>query len=125
MPHVTVGHRRMTNVPVGGGGEYIHGIRKNKDLGIEEVAHPTPASADYDFSPVKPLRYTPGLKCDAHLESLRPSRDPKNPPIQVHNDIKTCHTNSIYITVSRTLCLLNILTVLYLATRVVINGGRN
>merc|ERR1711962_514036 len=27
-------------------------------------------------------RYTPGLKCDAHLESLRPSRDPKNAPIQ-------------------------------------------
>ena len=84
MPHFTVGNRRMTNVPVpGGSGEYIQGIRKNTDLGIEDFTQGAPASADYDMAPVRPLRYTPGLKCDAHLESLRPSRDPKNQPIQV------------------------------------------
>jgi hypothetical protein len=83
MPHFTVGNRRMTNVPVpGGGGEYIQGIRKNTDLGIEDFTQGAPASADYDMAPVRPLRYTPGLKCDAHLESLRPSRDPKNQAIQ-------------------------------------------
>ena len=84
MPHFTVGNRRITNVPVGGGGDYIQGIRKNTDLGIEDFTKGTPASADYDMTPVRPLRYTPGLKCDAHLESLRPSRDPRNPPIQVN-----------------------------------------
>jgi hypothetical protein len=31
---------------------------------------------------VRPLRYTPGLSCDAHLENLRPERDPRHPPIQ-------------------------------------------
>jgi hypothetical protein len=82
MPHYTVSNRRITNVPVGGGGEYIQGIRKNTDLGIEDFTKGAPASADYDMAPVRPLRYTPGLKCDAHLESLRPSRDPKNQPIQ-------------------------------------------
>ena len=88
MPQYTVGNRRITNVPVGGGGEYIQGIRKNTDLGIEDFTRGAPASADYDMTPVRPLRYTPGLKCDAHLESLRPSRDPKNQPIQVI--IKRC-----------------------------------
>jgi hypothetical protein len=82
MPHYTVSNRRITNVPVGGSGDYIQGIRKNTDLGIEDFSKGTPASADYDMAPVRPLRYTPGLKCDAHLESLRPSRDPRNQPIQ-------------------------------------------
>ena len=31
----------------------------------------------------RPLRYTPGLKCDAHLESLRPERFGNHRPIQV------------------------------------------
>jgi len=82
MPSYTVGNRRITNVPVAGSGEYIQGIRKNTDLGIEDFTQGAPASADYDMAPVRPLRYTPGLKCDAHLESLRPSRDPRNQPIQ-------------------------------------------
>merc|ERR1711881_72647 len=82
MPHYTVSNRRITNVAVPGSGEYIQGIRKNTDLGIEDFTKGSPASADYDMTPVRPLRYTPGLKCDAHLESLRPSRDPKNQPIQ-------------------------------------------
>ena len=37
-------------------------------------------------------RYTPGLKCDAHLESLRPSRDPKNAPIQVLKKVSSFET---------------------------------
>ena len=85
MPSYTVGNRRITNVPVAGSGEYIQGIRKNTDLGIEDFTQGAPTSADYDMAPVRPLRYTPGLKCDAHLESLRPSRDPKNQPIQVRH----------------------------------------
>jgi len=83
MPHFTTGNKRMTNVSVGNG-EYISGIRKNQNLGKEELimSGQQQQPMDLDISPVKPLRYTPGLKCDAHLESLRPSRDPRNAPIQ-------------------------------------------
>merc|ERR1711962_1617183 len=83
MPHFTTANKRMTNVSVGNG-EYISGIRKNENLGKEELmmSGQQQPMMDYDMAPVKPLRYTPGLKCDAHLESLRPSRDPRNPPIQ-------------------------------------------
>jgi len=82
MPHYTVGNKRMTNVSVGNG-EFVSGIRSNNDLSRDEMMGQSldPAAA-YEMGPVRPLRYTPGLKCDAHLESLRPSRDPRNPPIQ-------------------------------------------
>jgi len=82
MPQFTLGNKRMTNVSVGNG-EFVSGIRRNEDLGREDLlaGQPDPAAA-YEMGPVRPLRYTPGLKCDAHLESLRPSRDPRNPPIQ-------------------------------------------
>merc|ERR1719323_821023 len=36
----------------------------------------------------RPLRYTPGLKCDAHLESLRPERYGNHRPIQGGEDWK-------------------------------------
>jgi len=36
----------------------------------------------------RPLRYTPGLKCDAHLESLRPERSGVHRPIQGGEDWK-------------------------------------
>ena len=36
MPHFTSGNKRMTNVSVGNG-EYISGIRKNENLGKEEL----------------------------------------------------------------------------------------
>ena len=72
----------MTNVAVGGG-DFIAGIRKNEDLGREDLVKDENFACQYDMAPVRPLRYTPGLKCDAHLESLRPTRDPKNPPMQV------------------------------------------
>jgi len=83
MPHFTTGNKRMTNVSVGNG-EYVSGIRKNENLGKEELMMSAGGQQQpMDISHVRPLRYTtPGLKCDAHLESLRPSRDPKNAPIQ-------------------------------------------
>ena len=37
---------------------------------------------------MKPLRYTPGLSCDPHLESLRPSRDMKHQPFQGGDEYK-------------------------------------
>jgi len=83
MPQFTIGNKRMTNVPMGNG-EFVSGIRRNDQLmdgGQQESA--TAAGAAFEAgAPVRPLRYTPGLKCDAHLESLRPSRDPRNAPIQ-------------------------------------------
>ena len=36
MPHFTTGNKRMTNVSVGNG-EYVSGIRKNENLGKEEL----------------------------------------------------------------------------------------
>jgi len=76
MPHVTVNNKRMTNVQLPGG-EVIQGIRRNKDLNMEE--EPSTFSVG---KPVRPLRYTPGLKCDPALEALRPERDMKHQPIQ-------------------------------------------
>jgi len=76
MPHVTVNNRRMTNVAVTGG-DVIQGIRRNKDLGYQEEQIPYEAPR-----PVRPLRYTPGLKCDAALEALRPEREMKHPALQ-------------------------------------------
>jgi hypothetical protein len=80
MPHVTVHNRRMTNVPIGSG-EFVQGIRRNP---IDELRGVSPLAGDAIEFPrsVRPLRYTPGLSCDAHLENLRPERDPKHPPMQ-------------------------------------------
>ena len=36
MTHFTTGNKRMTNVSVGNG-EYVSGIRKNENLGKEEL----------------------------------------------------------------------------------------
>jgi len=83
MPQFTIGNKRMTNVPMGNG-EFVSGIRRNDQL-MDGHAAAESAAAGAPFeagAPVRPLRYTPGLKCDAHLESLRPSRDPRNAPIQ-------------------------------------------
>jgi len=76
-PHVTVNNRRMTNVQLSSG-ETVQGIRRNKDLGIDE-----PLDVPYEAPrPSRPLRYTPGLKCDAALEALRPERDMKHQALQ-------------------------------------------
>jgi len=76
MPHVTVNNRRMTNVQISGG-DVVQGIRRNKDLGYQEEQIPFEAP-----KPLRPLRYTPGLKCDAALEALRPERDMKHQALQ-------------------------------------------
>lgn len=72
-PRVTINNHRMTNVQVTGG-DVVQGIRRNVDLGIDGAPQ-----APYESAPpLKPLRYTPGLKCDAALEALRPERDMKH-----------------------------------------------
>jgi len=76
MPHVTVNNRRMTNVQMSNG-DTVQGIRRNKDLGYQEEQLPFEAP-----KPIRPLRYTPGLKCDAALEALRPERDMKHQALQ-------------------------------------------
>jgi len=56
----------------------VQGIRRNQDLGMdrqEPFSFETP-------KPVRPLRYTPGMKCDAALEALRPEREMKHQPLQ-------------------------------------------
>jgi len=76
-PHVTVNNRRMTNVQLSSG-DTVQGIRRNKDLGFNE-----PLDVPYEAPrPVRPLRYTPGLKCDSALEALRPERGMKHQALQ-------------------------------------------
>ena len=73
MPQVTTNNRRMTNVKLANG-EYIQGIRRNNnDNNNNRGEHDLQGGLN-----MKPLRYTPGLVCDAHLESLRPERDSKH-----------------------------------------------
>merc|ERR1712110_1083411 len=72
MPRVSVNNRKLTNVPIGTG-EHIMGIRKNPE---DDFSDPTLAGDAMEKPITRPLRYTPGLKCDAHLESFRPDRHP-------------------------------------------------
>jgi len=60
------------------GGAVIQGIRRNNDLGHENQ----PPVAYEPENPMRPLRYTPGLKCDAALEALRPERSMKHQALQ-------------------------------------------
>ncbi len=79
---MTVNNRKLTNVNLGNG-EYVMGIRKQPadDFNPGGVV----LAGDAMEKPhTRPLRYTPGLRCDAHLESLRPERDGKHPALQVH-----------------------------------------
>ena len=75
-PRVTLNNKRMTNIQLPGG-EVIQGIRGNKDLGYDGAPE-APFEAPL---PLKPLRYNPGLKCDAALEAMRPERNPKHKAI--------------------------------------------
>merc|ERR1712233_146562 len=75
-PRVTVNNKRMTNIQLPGG-EVVQGIRTNKDLGHDGA----PESTFEPPLPLKPLRYNPGLKCDAALEAMRPERNPKHKSI--------------------------------------------
>merc|ERR1739848_108928 len=76
-PRVTINNHRMTNVQLPGG-DVVQGIRRNNDLGHDGAPQP----AFEPPQPMRPLRYTPGLKCDAALEALRPERQMKHQPIQ-------------------------------------------
>merc|ERR1719427_1151488 len=67
----------MTNVQLPGG-EVVQGIRRNNDLGHDGA----PQAPFEPPQPMRPLRYTPGLKCDPALEAMRPERQMKHQPIQ-------------------------------------------
>merc|ERR1712012_200552 len=75
-PRVTLNNKRMTNIQLPGG-EVVQGIRGNKDMGYDGA----PEAAYEPPLPLKPLRYDPGLKCDAALEAMRPERNPKHKSI--------------------------------------------
>merc|ERR1712112_672333 len=62
-PRVTVNNHRMTNIQLPGG-TVVQGIRRNNDLGHENLP-PQPYEPE---NPLKPLRYTPGLKCHPALQ---------------------------------------------------------
>ena len=73
MPHVTSGNRRMTNVKLANG-DIVQGIRKTgaddeRDRALKEKLDPSSKNFNPDeaLASMKPLRYTPGLKCDPHL----------------------------------------------------------
>merc|ERR1712236_118901 len=76
-PRVTINNKRMTNVQLPGG-DVVQDIRRNNDLGHDGA----PQAAFEPPQPMKPLRYTPGLKCDAALEAMRPERMMKHQAIQ-------------------------------------------
>ncbi len=80
MPLVTVNNKNMTNINLGGG-YYVMGISKNPNDDV--IGGVTLAGDAMEKPHTRPLRYTPGLKCDAHLESLRPEREGKHPALQV------------------------------------------
>merc|ERR1719420_1192906 len=62
------------------------GIRKNPE--DETFGDPKLAGDAMEKPITRPLRYTPGLKCDAHLESLRPERAGNHRAIQGGEDWK-------------------------------------
>ena len=76
---MTTGGHRMTNVQLANG-DIVQGIRRNGAAASEPFngSHLAP-----DTQGLKPLRYTPGMACDPHLESLRPERSSKHQPFQV------------------------------------------
>jgi hypothetical protein len=76
-PRVTINNHRMTNVQLPSG-SVVQGIRRNNDLGYENQ----PPVAFESENPMRPLRYTPGLKCDPALEAMRPERSMKHQAIQ-------------------------------------------
>merc|ERR1712209_357752 len=78
---VTLNNKRMTNIQLPGG-EVVQGIRGNKDLGYDGA----PEAAYEPPLPLKPLRYNPGLKCDAPVEQpefQQPMMQPQYMPMMV------------------------------------------
>lgn len=80
MPKASINNRKLTNLALAGG-DHIMGIRKNPE--DETFGDPKLAGDAMERPITRPLRYTPGLKCDAHLESLRPERAGNHRAIQV------------------------------------------
>jgi len=85
MPKASIKNRTLTNIPVGNG-EFIMAMRSNPES--EQFGEPKLAGDALEKPIGRPLRYTPGLKCDAHLESLRPERFGNHRPIQGGEDWK-------------------------------------
>ena len=70
----------MTNVTLSNG-DHVMAMRKNPE---DELYGEQKLAGDAMEMPIgRPLRYTPGLRCDAHLESLRPERMGNHRAIQV------------------------------------------
>merc|ERR1712107_593980 len=88
-PRVTLNNKRMTNIQLPGG-EVVQGIRGNKDLGYDGA----PEAAYEPPLPLKPLRYNPGLKCDAALETMRPERNPKHKSISAREETDASRARS-------------------------------
>jgi len=85
MPRASVNNKKMTNVALSNG-EHVMGIRKNLE---DETYGDQKLAGDAMEMPIgRPLRYTPGLRCDAHLESLRPERAGNHRAIQGGEDWK-------------------------------------
>jgi len=85
MPRASVNNKKMTNVALSNG-EHVMGIRKNPE---DETYGDQKLAGDAMEMPIgRPLRYTPGLRCDAHLESLRPERAGNHRAIQGGEDWK-------------------------------------
>ena len=80
MPKASINNRKLTNISLANG-EHVMGIRKNPE--DETFGDPKLAGDAMEKPITRPLRYTPGLKCDAHLESLRPERATNHRAIQV------------------------------------------
>jgi len=85
MTRASINNKKMTNVTLANG-DHVMGIRKNPE---DENFGDTKLAGDAMEMPIgRPLRYTPGLKCDAHLESLRPERNGNHRAIQGGEDWK-------------------------------------
>jgi len=85
MPKASINNRKLTNVTLGTG-EHIMAIRRNPET--DDYSDPKLAGDAMEKPIGRPLRYTPGLKCDAHLESLRPERSGLHRAIQGGEDWK-------------------------------------
>ena len=82
MPRASINNRKMTNVTLSNG-DHVMAMRKNPE---DELYGEQKLAGDAMEMPIgRPLRYTPGLRCDAHLESLRPERMGNHRAIQVSN----------------------------------------
>jgi len=85
MTRASINNKKMTNVALSNG-EHVMGIRKNPE---DETYGDQKLAGDAMEMPIgRPLRYTPGLRCDAHLESLRPERAGNHRAIQGGEDWK-------------------------------------